>query len=108
MTYNGNGGNTSSNYKIYINGSEVNTTATGAYAVLTNFNSIGAANNGATFRVNGFVDEVAIFSSELSATDVTAIYNNGVAVDISSFSPISWWRMGDDNGGTGTIVTDKG
>lgn len=108
MTYNGSGGSTSSNYKIYINGSEVNTTTNNNYTTLNNSNSIGAANNGSLFRVNGLIDEVAIFNSELSASDVSSIYNSGIPADISSLSPVGWWRMGDDDSGSGTTITDQG
>ena len=57
---------------------------------------------------NGKVDEVAIWDSELSSSDVTAIYNSGVPGDISSLNPVGWWRMGDNDGGTGTTITDQG
>jgi hypothetical protein len=48
-----------------------------------------------TARFEGNIDEVALFNSELSASDVTSIYNSGIPNDLSSLSPISWWRMGD-------------
>jgi hypothetical protein len=54
------------------------------------------------------IDEVALFTSTLSASDVTAIYNSGTPTDLTSYSPISWWRMGDNDGGTGTTITDQG
>ena len=57
---------------------------------------------------DGNIDEVAYFTSELSASDVTTIYNSGVPNDISSLSPTGWWRMGDNDSGTGTTVTDQG
>ena len=56
----------------------------------------------------GLVDEVAYWNSELSSSDITAIYNSGVPDDLSSYSPVGWWRMGDNDGGTGTTVTDQG
>ena len=108
LTYNGSGGSASANYKIFINGSEIATVATGPYATLSNFNSVGAANNGSTFYVNGLIDEVAIFNSELSASDITNIYNSGEPADLTSYSPVHWWRMGDNDGGTGTTITDQG
>jgi len=108
MTYNGSGGSTSSNYKIYINGSEVSTTTSGAYAVLSNANSIAAGNSGGSFHFVGLIDEVATFSSELSSSNITSIYNSGEPADLSSYSPVSWWRMGDDNSGAGTTITDQG
>jgi hypothetical protein len=45
--------------------------------------------------LSGNIDEVAIFNTELSASDVTTIYNSGIPNDLSSFNPISWWRMGE-------------
>tara|TARA_R100000655_G_scaffold5945_1_gene17685 strand:- start:719 stop:1444 length:726 start_codon:yes stop_codon:yes gene_type:complete len=55
---------------------------------------------------SGNIDEVAIFNSELSASDVTAIYGTGVPNDISSLSPLSWWRCGDND--TSPTLTDNG
>lgn len=56
----------------------------------------------------GLIDEVAIFNSALSASDITAIYNSGTPDDLTSYSPVGWWRMGDNDGGTGTTITDQG
>jgi hypothetical protein len=108
MTYNGSGASTSSNYKIYINGSEVSTSSNGNLISFNNVNTIGAANDGASFPTNGLLDEIAIFNAELTSSNVTSIYNGGVPNDISSLSPLGWWRMGDNDGGTGTTITDQG
>ena len=108
MTYNGSGASTSSNYKIYINGNEVSTTSNGNLISISNVNTIGAANDGASFPTNGLIDEVAIFNVELSSSNVTLIYNSGVPDNIASLSPLGWWRMGDNDGGTGTTITDQG
>ena len=52
----------------------------------------------------GKLDEVAIWESELSAANVTAIYGTGVPNDIGpdglNLSPLCWWRMGDSEGDT--------
>lgn len=108
MTYSGSGASTSSNYKTYINGSEVSTTSSGNLISFNNVNSIGSANAGATFPTNGLIDEVAIFNAELSSSDVTAIYNSGVPASLTSYSPLAWYRNGDNDSGTGTTVTDQG
>ena len=47
------------------------------------------------FFFTGKIDEVALFNSALSASDVTAIYNSGVPDDLTSYSPTVWYRMGD-------------
>jgi len=57
-----------------------------------NFN-IGRFGNG-TFELNGNIDEVAIWDSDQSAA-ATTIYNGGLPNDLTSLSPLSWWRMGD-------------
>ena len=48
-----------------------------------------------TWLYNGLMDEVSLFSSELSAAAVTDIYNGGKPKDLSGLSPVSWWRMGE-------------
>jgi len=65
----------------------------------------GEASNNA-FPFDGNIDEVSYFNSELSASDITSIYNSGVPNDISSLSPLSWWRCGD--GDTSPTLTDNG
>ena len=60
------------------------------------------------YNTEGLCDEVAIWDSALSSSDITAIYNSGVPTDLTSYSPNGWWRMGDNDGGTGTTITDQG
>lgn len=57
-------------------------------------NSIGNGPN------QGSCDEIAIWDSALTSSNITAIYNSGVAGDLSSLSPEIWWRMGDGTGDT--------
>ena len=54
--------------------------------------------------MEGSTDECAIWNSALSASDITAIYNSGKPADLSPYSPLSWWRMGD--GDTFPILRD--
>jgi len=61
-----------------------------------------------TYPFNGLMDEVALWDSALTSSNVTAIYNSGVPNDISSLSPANWWRMGDINGASGVTITDQG
>lgn len=62
--------------------------------------------NGA-YSANMLVDEVAVWGSDQSSNR-DSIYNSGVPGDISSLSPTHWWRMGDNDSGTGSTVTDQG
>jgi len=74
--------------------------------------------DGVSNFLDGKIDEVAIFNSALTASQITNIYKgeenggsggtNGVPGDLSTFSPVNWWRMGDNDGGTGTTITDQG
>jgi hypothetical protein len=71
-------------------------------------------NTNQPFRIGrilaGNIDEASVFNIELSSTEVTNIYNSGVPNDISSLSPVSWWRMGEAanySGGQWTL-TDQG
>ncbi len=59
---------------------------------------------------DGSMDELAIWSTTaLTQEQVTTLYNSGVPTDISSLSPISHWRMGEDaTFSTNWTVTDNG
>jgi len=104
----------SASLKLYVNGAEVSSAGVTKSGSYTTFNSpssnpldIGARTASSTYA-NQLIDEVAIFGSELSASDITAIYNSGVPADLTSYSPVGWWRMGDNDSGTGTTITDQG
>ena len=96
-------------YKIYVDG-ELKAETTGYNSpVFASSNSFKiGTNNFGTTDMNGNIDEVAFWKTKLTLTDVENIYNSGVPNDISSYNPISWWRMGDNDGGTGTTITDQG
>jgi hypothetical protein len=57
---------------------------------------------------DGKIDEVGLFHSELSASQVLQIYNGGKPADLKEHSPDSWWRMGDDDDAGGTTIRDLG
>lgn len=88
VTFDGSGG-----VSFYINGSSAGT-GTAASSNPTNSGNVTVANayNGNHF--DGKIDELAIFNSELSSSDINAVYTN---TDISSLTPVGWWRMGDDS-----------
>lgn len=107
-TYDGSGNK--NNVNVYINGVLDNgtTISSGTYTAMSNTSQpfeIGRYSGGSS--ADGSIDEVAVFNSELSASDVTAIYGSGVATSLSSYSSlISWWRMGD--GDTSPTIVDNG
>ena len=97
---------TSNGVKVYYDGtltSQATLSNSGIRSVATDWQ---LGKHTSTWLYNGLMDEVALFSSELSASDVSSIYNSGVPNDISSLSPISWWRCGD--GDTAPTLTDNG
>ena len=102
-------GTTNSNgIKLYVDG-VLNVQGTAGSTGLNSFSSseptIGALTNGSAWRLEGNIDEVAVWNSDRNA-DASTIYNNGVPNDISSLSPLSWWRCGD--GDTAPTLTDNG
>jgi hypothetical protein len=69
------------------------------------------------------VDEFSIFTTTLSdggglstgdtaGGDIASIYNSGVpnnlGTDGLNLSPLHWWRMGENDGGSGATITDQG
>ena len=96
----------SDNLKIYIDGSLDNSTNQTFTMANTGANSLYIGEFRSGFFFDGNIDEVAVWNTELSASDMTAIYNSGVPNDLSSLSPVSWWRMGD--GDTASTLTDNG
>jgi len=109
--------------KMYLDG--VYKTTASVTASLSNYVSainlgIGAAleSIGAFSYSNAKQDEFAIFGSALSdgsvstgqtaSGDIATLYNSGVPGDISSLSPVAWYRMGDNDSGSGTTITDQG
>jgi len=97
-------------YKIFLDGTRVDTTLVGSFELATTVPEfkVGREGDRALYFYNGLIDELAIFGSSLSDANITTIYSSGVPGDLSSFSPTLWWRMGDNDGGTGTTVTDQG
>lgn len=77
VTYDG-GGLNNSNVSFYLNGTFDVTVATPFWSETPtyNFTQIGRYNIGAHF-FNGIIDEVGIWNRELSASEVTELYNAG-------------------------------
>ena len=92
--------------KVYVDGVEeftLTSTATYAGGDQTYPYYIGTLGSAyPSYYWNGELDEVSVFETELSSSDVTAIYNSGVPTSLTSYSPAGWWRMGDDSNDTAT------
>lgn len=122
LTFSGN--SSSDGLNLYIDGELAEFNVAGSGEPLTgsstdgsNF-SIGSTATPAAFWI-GDLDEVGVYSGELSSSDVESIYAEGSVVDLSaislSASLVGYWRMGDGatfptipdasgNGNNGTML----
>jgi len=100
MTWNG-----TNTMTVYKDGTQVCTKVQSA-TISSNTDKVKLGRRAGWGNLLGKLDEVAIFNTELSSINVTSIYNGGVPNDISSLSPLSWWRCGD--GDTAPTLTDNG
>ena len=101
-TYN----DTTGDLKLYLNGVLKNTSATSVDVNTASADlRIGCSSADSLFFQGG-IDEVSLFNTELSQSDITTIYNSGTPNNIASLSPLSWWRCGD--GDTAPTLTDNG
>jgi hypothetical protein len=74
---------------------------------------IGARFNGGN-DMDALFDEVAVYNTDLSASNISAIYNSGSPNDLSSLSTstnlVGWWRFEDNtddsssNSNSGTLT----
>ena len=107
-TYNGVGGaNAQNGIKLYVDGVRVDdTTASGGvYVAMGNKTTPVYIGRLDSSYADGNIDEVSLFNTALTDGGVSVgqpaggqiaqVYNSGVPNDISSFNPISWWRMGE-------------
>lgn len=97
--------------KVYVNGDLKSNETSGAWSQIASAGNhplhIGAYQQGAGGIVEwtGEIDEVGIFNTALSQTDVNTIYNGGSPNDISSLNPLQYFRFEE---GTGTTAIDGG
>jgi hypothetical protein len=93
---------TNSNWKIYVDGSDIasTTSGTGGVNVYTTDDAfIGKRIMLSTSYANGNMDEVSLWDKALSGAEVTAIYNSGCPTELSAESNlIGYWRNGDTTG----------
>ena len=116
-TFDGSNTNAKERVKVYLDGVQyvqsVWSGPTGTKAGVTSSFFMGLR-GGFTFNgLEGELDEVSLWTVELSQSDVTAIYNSGTPTDLSSSGIsglINWWRNGDPTGTAAypTIVDQVG
>ena len=92
-----------SNIALYLNGDQVGTPTSLTGTVLSNTNTDVIAKRDSEF-FDGNIDEVAYFTSD-QTSNIETIYNGGVPGDLSSLSPVAWYRFEE---GSGTTAIDSG
>ncbi len=102
----------SNSLKIYVDGVLEGTNSRSIPSSIDNDSvnvTIGGILSSSTifFPYLGNIDEVSVFDTELSQSDVTSIYNGGSPSSLSSYANlVSWWRCGDND--TAPTLTDNG
>ena len=102
--------------EVYLDGSSLTSTSLGATTATAPNQDLAIGGRIISGSVNspidGSMDEVALWSVALSASEVTDIYNSGTPTDLStdagnyssSSSLVGWWRMEE---GSGTSIADS-
>ena len=93
---------TTTNLYLYVDGVLESNANGDVGRISTRSSAIGAIFNGSSL-FNGNIDEVALWNTDQSS-NASSIYNGGIPTDLSTYSPLSWWRFE----GTGTTATDSG
>jgi hypothetical protein len=110
LAYDGTIANAKERFKVYIDAVLLtNLGFNGPIGLSSTTNDLLIGDAGAVVtHWSGNVDEVALFTTSLSASEVTDLYNSGVPTNLTDEVGLAnWWRMGDNDSGTGTTVTDQ-
>ena len=61
------------------------------------------------YRSANYLDEVAVWSSDQSSniSEIRSASNKPKNLNAMSTKPLYWWRMGDDNSGSGTTISNN-
>jgi hypothetical protein len=88
--------NSSGNVKIYLDSTLKDTTAiSGTFTGTPIYASIGSSGVSSSYYL-GNIDEVSLFNIELTASQITTLYNDGLPYTVAADTGlIGWWRMGD-------------
>jgi hypothetical protein len=92
VTWNG------SNYYVYVNGVSYTGGSGTAKVAIDSANDLyfGSSDGGSSQFLNGIIDEVSIFNTALSATEVQELFADGVALDATTHSKadylMGYWR----------------
>lgn len=100
---------TSGVLQLYTNGVAFGATSTQSNVIGSQTYNIGRYSPTSGFSFTGNIDETSIFNTALTQTQVTEIYNGGIANDISNLNPLSYWRSEFANwDGSNWTMIDQG
>tara|TARA_R100001510_G_scaffold54491_1_gene57275 strand:- start:1600 stop:2361 length:762 start_codon:yes stop_codon:yes gene_type:complete len=109
-TFDGTQGSSSQRTKLYIDGLASGGGGFGTGATLNSPSGIPfeMGRRTSTQYLDGKIDEVAVFNTTLTPTEVSNIFNGGNPTDlIGTTGLVHYWRNGDNNGGVGSAVKDN-
>ena len=102
-----------STMKMYINNALQSNTATASSINITTRFRIGAY-GGSSNILNGRLSNISVWNSELTSTQVTEIYSEGVPQNLNNHSAysnlVSWWQLGSNSSfnTNWTVLDEKG
>jgi len=95
---------TSGSAQVYFNGADKGSKSVATNTIAYTQTVIGGMLYSSANQFNGKIDEVSVFHSALSSTDIALLRDTSgstpVPADISSLDPKGWWRNGDGTGDT--------
>jgi hypothetical protein len=120
-SYDGRGGNDAyDGMKLYFNGQLETTTNLSAgvtYTAMANTVAplrIGSDINFTNYYFNGSISNVSVWNSELTSSQVTELYSEGVPQNLNNHSAysnlVSWWQLGSNSSfnTNWTVLDEKG
>lgn len=97
-------------YELYIDGKRRAAIKDDFVGFGSQLGHIGSFNN-VRMNVEAYIDEVSAWASNLSANEITEIYNGGSAFNLNQHSrddcKRSWWRLGDDARDNERMIHDQ-
>ena len=101
--------NDNNTMRIYLDGVNVatNTNQTGGTKSVNIGSRIGWYNTSSNYYGNFVIDEVAQYTTALSSSNVTSLYNNGIPTAPVG-TPVNWWKMGEDSAGNASTIANDG
>ena len=97
--------------KIYLNNSlltnDLSGTSDTTFVANNNF-MLGRAGTYSLQEWNGNLSEISVFNTAKDAGDVSVLYNSGTPGDLTSLSPVNWWKLDKSAtfDGTNWIIPD--